>query len=188
MTIRSNPPGALVYVDNYEIGTTPCSTAFTYYGTRQIRLVKDGYETLTVDQPINAPSYQIPPLDFVSETMTPTETRDERTFTFNLHPQIVVPANLLKERAEQLRHDAQTPDAALAIGFSNAAGVTSVIPGAGPPMTGPLSAAPIPPRPYNTLPAPLIPRTPPGGAPGSGAPGAETLPPGGQAPIFALPR
>src|SRR4051812_48980499 len=24
-TIRSNPPGAQVYVDDYEIGTTPCS-------------------------------------------------------------------------------------------------------------------------------------------------------------------
>jgi hypothetical protein len=26
MTIRSNPPGALVYVDDYQIGTTPVST------------------------------------------------------------------------------------------------------------------------------------------------------------------
>src|ERR1700690_4113146 len=50
MTIRSNPPGALVYVDDYEIGTTPVSASFTYYGTRKIRLVKDGYETLTVMQ------------------------------------------------------------------------------------------------------------------------------------------
>ena len=48
MTIRTNPPGALVYVDDYEIGTTPVSTNFTYYGKRKIRIVKDGYETLTV--------------------------------------------------------------------------------------------------------------------------------------------
>ena len=47
MTIRSSPPGAMVYVDNQEIGTTPVSTGFTYYGTREFRLVKDGYETLT---------------------------------------------------------------------------------------------------------------------------------------------
>ena len=25
MTVRSNPPGALVYVDDYQIGTTPVS-------------------------------------------------------------------------------------------------------------------------------------------------------------------
>ena len=47
MTIRSNPPGALVYVDDYQIGSTPVSHDFVYYGTRKIRVVKDGYETLT---------------------------------------------------------------------------------------------------------------------------------------------
>jgi hypothetical protein len=54
-TIRSNPPGAQVYVDDYEIGTTPVSHDFVYYGTRKIRLVKDGYETLTVYQPMPTP-------------------------------------------------------------------------------------------------------------------------------------
>ena len=57
--VRSNPPGAMVYVDNQPIGTTPCATSFIYYGTREIRLVKPGYETLTVNQPIPAPWYQI---------------------------------------------------------------------------------------------------------------------------------
>ena len=58
MTIRTNPPGALVYIDNYEIGTTPVSTDFIYYGKRQIRIEKPGYETLTVEQPIPAPWFQ----------------------------------------------------------------------------------------------------------------------------------
>src|SRR5262245_3745792 len=35
LTIRSNPPGALAYVDDYQIGTTPVSTDFVYYGTRK---------------------------------------------------------------------------------------------------------------------------------------------------------
>ena len=59
MTIRSNPPGALVYVDDYEVGITPISTSFIYYGQRRIRLVKDGYETLTVMQPIPPPWYDV---------------------------------------------------------------------------------------------------------------------------------
>ena len=78
MTIRSNPPGALVYVDDYQIGTTPVSTDFIYYGTRKIRLVKDGYETLTVRQPFPIPWYEIFPLDFVTENLWPWEIRDER--------------------------------------------------------------------------------------------------------------
>ena len=57
LNVNSNPPGALVYVDNQEIGTTPCSVDFTYYGTREVRLIKPGYETLTVNQPIPTPWY-----------------------------------------------------------------------------------------------------------------------------------
>jgi hypothetical protein len=54
-TNRSNPPGALVYVDDYQIGTTPVSTDFVYYGNRKVRLVKSGYESLTVIQPVPTP-------------------------------------------------------------------------------------------------------------------------------------
>jgi len=103
MMIRSNPPGALVYVDDYEIGVTPVAHNFLYYGDRKIRLVKDGYQTLTVIQSIPAPWYQIPPLDFFSENLAPTEIRDKRTFTYQLTPQMVVPTEQLLGRAEQLR-------------------------------------------------------------------------------------
>lgn len=103
MTIRSNPPGAVVYVDNNQIGTTPVSTSFTYYGTRTIRLVKDGYETLTVLQPIPVPWYQITPIDFFAENVVPGDIRDNRTFDFQLTPQRVVPPEQLLERAEGLR-------------------------------------------------------------------------------------
>ena len=104
MMIRSNPPGARVYVDDYEIGTTPVSHNFIYYGQRKIRLVKDGYETLTLMQSIPAPWYQIPPLDFVTENLVPGEIRDQRTFHYQLVPQRVVPTEELLGRAENLRH------------------------------------------------------------------------------------
>jgi hypothetical protein len=104
MTIRSNPPGALVYIDNYEIGTTPCSTDFIYYGTREIRLVRDGYETLTVLQPIPAPWYQIFPIDFFAENVVPFEILDERALDFQLRPQVMAPTQDLLQRADQLRH------------------------------------------------------------------------------------
>ena len=38
MTIHSNPPGALVLLDGKEIGYTPCSADFLYYGTREVTL------------------------------------------------------------------------------------------------------------------------------------------------------
>lgn len=103
LTIRSDPPGALVYVDDYQIGTTPCSTSFLYYGKRKIRLVKDGYETLTVDHRFWPPLYEVPPLDFVSENIVPWELRDEQAVNFKLVPQQLTPTDQLLERAENLR-------------------------------------------------------------------------------------
>jgi hypothetical protein len=106
MTIRTNPPGAAVYVDDYPIGTTPVSTNFTYYGTRKIRLVKDGYETLTVLQPVKTPWYDFFGLDFVSENIIPGEIRDQQQFCYQLRPQAVVPTEQLMGRAEELRRQA----------------------------------------------------------------------------------
>lgn len=103
LTVHSNPPGALVYVDNQQIGTTPCSVDFTYYGTREIRLIKPGFDTLTVNQPIPTPWYQIPPLDFVSENLVPYKIRDNRTVTYNLAPQMMIPTEELIQRGQQLR-------------------------------------------------------------------------------------
>jgi PEGA domain-containing protein len=105
LNVNSNPPGALVYVDNQQIGTTPCSVDFVYYGTREIRLIKPGFETLTVNQPIPAPWYEYTPIDFVSENLLATKIRDNRTVSYNLAPQLVVPPNELLDRAGQLRQD-----------------------------------------------------------------------------------
>ena len=63
--------------------STSPTTARARFGS-----IKPGYETLTVNQPIPTPWYQIPPLDFVSENLVPTKIRDNRTVTFDLAPQI----------------------------------------------------------------------------------------------------
>ena len=107
MTVRSNPPGALVYVDDYEVGTTPCAVSFIYYGERKIRLVKDGYETLTLIQPIPPPWYELPGFDFFPENLVPGKIVDERFYDYTLQPQVVVPPEQLRDRAEALRHGVQ---------------------------------------------------------------------------------
>ena len=103
MTVRTNPPGALVYVDDQEIGTTPVSTDFTYYGTRKIQLMKDGFETLTVKQTFSPPWYEYPVLEFFSENLWPMETRDEHLLNFQMQPQQILPSEKLLQRAEDLR-------------------------------------------------------------------------------------
>ena len=139
MTVRTNPPGALLYVDDYEIGTTPVSANFTYYGTRKIRLVKDGYETLTVMQWIPPPWYEFPPMDFVSENFVPGQIRDQRILDFQLKPQAIVPGGELIARAEQLRRGihAATGSAAAAARSRRPAGRRTRLPAAGRPEVVP---------------------------------------------------
>lgn len=107
LTVRSNPPGALVRVDGEEVGYTPVSVDFTYYGTREIQLVKPGYETKTVLQRIPAPWYQIPPIDFFADNLTPFKITNRHDFLYPLEPQQVVPTEELLDRANSLRTDAQ---------------------------------------------------------------------------------
>ena len=107
MTIRTNPPGAVAFVDKQRIGVTPVSAPFTYYGTRNIRLMKDGFEPLVVNQRFSVPWYELPPLDFIAENLWPRETRDEQVVEFQLIPQRVVPNEELLDRAEMLRGNTQ---------------------------------------------------------------------------------
>ncbi|MFO0788877.1 MAG: PEGA domain-containing protein [Pirellulales bacterium] len=158
LNVRTNPPGALVYVDNQQIGTTPCSVDFTYYGTREIRLIKPGYETLTVNQPIPTPWYQYPGLDFISENLVATKIRDNRTVTYDLAPQVIVPTEQLIGRGNQLRQDAlQYPVAP--------AGAT--IPAAGPPVAPGVPVGPA---------VPVGPPIPAGAAPPTFSPAPAAAP------------
>lgn len=103
LTVRTSPPGAVISVDNQLIGTSPAASSFTYYGTREIRIEKDGYRTETVKRTINPPWYQYPILDFVSETLWPWEIRDERIIDVELVPETLEPAENVLMRADQLR-------------------------------------------------------------------------------------
>ena len=109
MTIRSSPSNALVVLDGREIGHTPCSVPFDYYGDRQIRLMKDGFETRTVNQKIAAPWYQWPGLDFVSEVLFPWTIRDDREYVYSLEPALTTNADELLERAAEVRWQGQSP-------------------------------------------------------------------------------
>ncbi len=181
MTVRTNPPGAVVYVDDYQIGTTPVSTNFVHYGTRKIRLVKDGYETLTVEQPIPAPWYQIPPIDFVAETLVPNEIQDHRTLNYQLVPQRVVPPDELRARAEDLRARVAAPGAV-------PVSANGIQPGPAPGYSSTPETIPSPPPsgygyPSATGASPQVIQPPPGTLPSSAAPylppGRQTLPQGG---------
>ncbi len=83
MMIESNPPGALVYVNNEEVGRTPMQWPFTWYGDYDITLRLKGYETLKTHRMIWPPVWQIAPLDLVTAVL-PIPFHDRRRYTYDL--------------------------------------------------------------------------------------------------------
>ncbi len=107
MTVMSDPPGALVLLEGKEIGTTPVSVDFTYYGTRELTLIKDGYETLTVQQKVATPWYQMPVVEFFADNLTPGHVTDRHRFRYAMQPQRIIPNSELQRRGEMLRGEAR---------------------------------------------------------------------------------
>mgnify|MGYP003390210842 CR=1 FL=1 len=106
MTVHSNPSGARVLLDGDEVGETPTSVDFTHYGTREIVLQKDGYDTLKTLQRVPSPWYQIPPLDFFADNLLPYQLTNRHEFSYQLQPSPTVPSTQgLRERANSMRSD-----------------------------------------------------------------------------------
>jgi len=102
LTITSQPEGALVYVSDREIGRTPVTIPFTWYGDYDILLRRDGYETHTTHAAINAPWYEVAPLDLFSH-LAPWTYRDHRYLHYELSQQEVPADEKLIEAADAMR-------------------------------------------------------------------------------------
>ena len=85
LTIRSEPPGAELMVNDTRLGTTPHSYDFLWYGWYRINLSKEGYEQLEDRTLIKAPASLWIPFDLVMELL-PFRIRDERELSYTLIP------------------------------------------------------------------------------------------------------
>lgn len=85
LTVVSDPPGATVTMNEHEIGRTPFTTDFVYYGVYDVQVRKEGYQTINKPQPLHAPWWAVPPLDLLAELM-PWHPTDRRTLKFTLTP------------------------------------------------------------------------------------------------------
>ena len=107
LMVQSNPPGAMVLVEGKEVGYTPTGIDFTYYGTRELTLIKDGYETKTQLVPVRAPWYQWPVIDFFSDNFLLGRVTDRHSVQLELEPRRMVPNQELLNRGQTLRNEAQ---------------------------------------------------------------------------------
>jgi hypothetical protein len=102
--ITSDPPGAMVLRNGVPIGATPVDDHFVYYGNYHFTLIKDGYETLQVDQDIPYPFYEYPPLDFVSEALVPVHLHDVHAFHYEMREAQPTSQDETIKRAQDLRN------------------------------------------------------------------------------------
>lgn len=78
MKIQTDPPNALVIVNDEEVGLSPVKFSFLWYGDYDIIVRKAGYETLKTHHRFEPPWFQFPPIDFIVETLIPGTIRDVR--------------------------------------------------------------------------------------------------------------
>lgn len=83
MTITSEPEGALVYLNDQEVGRTPVTRDFVWYGNYDVQLRKDGYEPLRTETMVMAPWWQWPPFDLVADLL-PLPLSDRRTLHYSM--------------------------------------------------------------------------------------------------------
>ena len=108
MTITSQPTGALVFVSDKEIGRTPVTQPFLWYGDYDITMRLKGYETLHTHREIDSPWYETIPLDLFS-AMAPWTYHDRRYLHFELTRYKPPEKADLLRRARQFGEKAATP-------------------------------------------------------------------------------
>jgi len=76
--ITSEPEGALVWLNDVEVGRTPLETDFTFYGEYAVRLRKEGYEPIVTTRKAKLPAYEWPVVDLAAEAWPQQITNDVR--------------------------------------------------------------------------------------------------------------
>ena len=101
ITVTSEPSGALVFLNDEEVGRTPASVPFTFYGTYDVRLEAEGYKPLWTKKKANAPWWEIPPIDLAAELIPDGKSHLDWHFQMDLKP--ASDEDALVERARQMR-------------------------------------------------------------------------------------
>jgi|TARA_B110001454_G_C12656845_1_gene407856 hypothetical protein len=101
IAITSYPSGALVWVNDREVGRTPITFEFTYYGEYDIRLLLENYEPIMTSAWTQQPIWDAPLVDFISD-VAPINLESNTLWHFDLEQPRDNPEKLL-ERAKILR-------------------------------------------------------------------------------------
>jgi len=110
VTIRTEPDDALVYLNDQEVGRSPVTVPFTWYGDYDIVVRKQGYQTLKTHHRIHAPWRQWPIIDLVTECFVPFTIHDRHEFPiYELQPAQLPSKDDVIARADEMRVRVEGP-------------------------------------------------------------------------------
>ena len=105
MVIRSDPPGAPVWINEAYAGTTPVEHPFAFYGVNGIRVgpIRDSQDRLVYDEAVvryetKAPWYETFPIDFFFEVLDPHTLTDVHMVPEITLPRATPPAEQMDEQ------------------------------------------------------------------------------------------
>ena len=102
LRLTSEPDGVLVFISDVEVGRTPVTVPFTWYGDYDIILRREGYETLNTHANLSPPIYEIPPFDLLS-AVAPWTYHDRRYLHYKLSKLVLPSDDELVKRAQMMR-------------------------------------------------------------------------------------
>jgi hypothetical protein len=106
LTINTAPEGGLVFLNDEEIGYSPVTVSFLWYGDYKVRITKDGYETLDTHKELKAPLHDYFPFDIFAEVLNPTKIVDRYQWSFDLEQYTQADRQELLDAAENMRAEA----------------------------------------------------------------------------------
>ena len=108
LTIISEPTEAVVWLNDEEVGVTPVTVGFNWYGDYSVRIEKPGYAILNTHRELERPLHDRFPFDFFAEVCWPQKITDEYTWTFELTSyqpasteELIKSAQQMQQRADQ---------------------------------------------------------------------------------------
>jgi PEGA domain len=102
--VTTDPPGAKVLSNNLDLGIAPVDDHFIWHGKYHFTMIKDGYETLQVDQDISPKWYEYPGIDFISENIWPFKILDVRRFHYAMQPLATPNVKDVLDKAQQAQN------------------------------------------------------------------------------------
>ena len=75
LTIVTEPSDAVVWLNDEEVGTTPVTVNFNWYGDYNVRIEKSGYDILNTHRAMERPLHDKFPFDFFAEVLWPKQPR-----------------------------------------------------------------------------------------------------------------